>query len=172
VEAASEAFAEKFEQPYLPSSLLSPISPTTDCSPPQNRPLIDLFELLLRELSPSCWLWRSPFLDKGRLLLSDWLEHRLQTLANDLWSSGSALAILRLCRLALAPGPPLVRPTREQGHRALSSVLVLPTWLSFLLGGGAASEGRDLVLRAFACETSNRQLGLDLTLSATYLLVK
>ncbi|XP_065340031.1 uncharacterized protein LOC135939512 [Cloeon dipterum] len=162
VEAASEAFPDK------PCSPVTPIGPPLlpDCS------LVSLLETLLKEISPSCWLWQSPLLGAVRTLLSHWLENRLQSVASELWSSHSALTFLRLCRLALAPGPPLVRPTREEGHKALAAVLVPPTWLSFVLGNSSVTEGRDLLLRAFACETSNRQLGLDVALLATYLAIK
>ncbi|XP_059470387.1 uncharacterized protein LOC132193625 [Neocloeon triangulifer] len=159
VEAASEALPER------PSSPLTPIGP----NPLPQASLVSLTEVLVREIFPSCWLWKSPLLGSIKILLSHWLEHRLQTIATDLWSSYSALVFLRLCRIALAPGPPLVRPTREEGHRALASVLVPPTWLSIALGKGGVTEGRDLILRAFACETSNRQLGLDVALLATFL---
>jgi len=156
VEAASEAFSER--------------PPPSECSAFPNRSLLSLAELLMREVCPSSWVWRSPFLAPTRLLLSHWLEQRLAALAAQLWSAHSALVLLRMCRVALAPGALPAVPTREKGHRALSSVLVFPTWMTLALGGSAVAECRDLLLRAFACETSNRQLALDAALSATYLL--
>jgi hypothetical protein len=172
VEAASEAFAERPDHPR--SSLVSPISPTIPCATktlPQ-QPIVILAELLLQELCPSCWIWQSPLLGTVRLLFSEWLEHRLLQLADELWSSHSALVILRLCRVALAPGPPRSQPTMEEGQQALSSVIEFPSWLSIVFGGHVVTECKEQLLRMLACEESNRQLCLDIALSAAYLTSK
>lgn len=172
VEAASEAFAERPDRPR--SSLVSPISPTvpsTTKTLPQ-QPLVSLAEMLLQELSPSCWIWQSPLLGTARLLFSEWLEHRLLQMAKELWSSHSALVLLRLCRVALAPGPPRTLPTLEEGQTALASAIEFPSWLSLVFGGNAVSECKEYLLRMLACEASNRQLCLDVALSAAYLTSK
>jgi hypothetical protein len=173
VEAASEAFAERPDRPR--SSLVSPISPIAPSvvkkALPQ-QPIVILAELLLQELCPSCWIWQSPLLGTVRLLFSDWLEHRLLRLADELWSSHSALVILRLCRVALAPGPPRSQPTKEEGQRALASVIEFPSWLPIVFGGHAVIECKEKLLRMLACEEKNRQLCLDIALSAAYLTSK
>jgi hypothetical protein len=172
VEAASEAFAERPDRPR--SSLVSPISPTipTATKTLPQQPIVSLAELLLQELCPSCWIWQSPLLGTFRLLFSEWLEHRLLRFADDLWSSHSALVILRLCRVALAPGPPRVQPTMEEGQQALASVIEFPSWLSLVFGGQTVAECRDNLLGMLAREESNRQLCLDVALSAAYLASK